>query len=41
MRIKDWNIEAQCGYTPLTTVYMDFSIADNFGIDAIKDTYER
>lgn len=38
---KDWNIEAMCGYHPITTFYMDFSIADGFGISAIKDTYKR
>lgn len=37
----DWNIEAMCGYHPITTFYMDFSIADGFGIEAIKDTYKR
>ena len=26
---------------PTHTFWMDFSIADRFGIDAIKDTYER
>ena len=29
------------GYKPLTTFYMDFSIADNFGASAVKDTYDR
>ena len=38
---KDWNIEALTGYVPKTTFYMDFSIADKFGIEAIKDTYKR
>lgn len=38
---KDWNIEEITGYKPQTTFYMDFSIADNFGNDAIKDTYNR
>lgn len=38
---KEWNIEELCGYKPKTTFYMDFSIADRFGIDAIKDTYKR
>lgn len=38
---KDWNIEAMCGYHPITTFYMDFSIADKFGLSAIKDTYKR
>lgn len=41
MNIKDWNIEAMTGYKPMTTFYMDFSIADKFGKGAIKDTYER
>lgn len=38
---KDWNIEAITGYVPKTTFYMDFSIADRFGVDAIQDTYNR
>ncbi|TCD53858.1 hypothetical protein EJ419_06290 [Alloscardovia theropitheci] len=29
------------GYTPLTTFWMDYSIADAFGINAIKDTHKR
>lgn len=29
------------GYQPKTTFWMDFSIADKFGIAAIKDTYDR
>lgn len=41
MMFKDWNIEAIIGYKPKTTFYMDFSIADKFGEDAIKDTYNR
>lgn len=39
--VKNWNIEEMTGYKPKTTFYTDFSIADNFGIDAIKDTYKR
>lgn len=38
---NDWNIEAMTGYKPKTTFYMDFSIADRFGANAIKDTYNR
>lgn len=38
---KNWNIEAITGYEPKTTFYMDFSIADRFGIAAIKDTFQR
>ena len=29
------------GYTTITTFWQDFSIADKFGIDAIKDTFNR
>ena len=41
MKIKTWNIEALTGYKPKTTFYEDFSIADAFGINAIRDTYKR
>lgn len=41
MTIKTWNIEAMCGYHPITTFYEDFSIADGFGERAIRDTYKR
>lgn len=40
-KIKTWNIEAITGYTPKTTFYEDFSIADRFGANAILDTYKR
>lgn len=39
--MKTWNIEALTGYTPQTTYYEDFSIADIFGVSAIKDTFRR
>ena len=29
------------GYEAKTTFWEDFSIADRFGIDAVKDTYKR
>lgn len=29
------------GYEFKTTFWMDFTIADQFGLDAVKDTYER
>lgn len=32
---------SEMGYDTQTTFYQDFSIADAFGIDAIKDTYNR
>lgn len=41
MKVRTWNIEAITGYTPKTTFYDDFSIADRFGIAAVKDTYKR
>ena len=41
MIIKSFDSESFCGYTQITTFFEDFSIADNFGIDAIKDTYKR
>lgn len=41
MIIKDWRIEELHGYKPISSFYRDFSIADNFGINAIKDTYNR
>lgn len=41
MNIKNWNIEAITDYKPITTFYMDFSIADKFGVNAIIDTFKR
>lgn len=41
MNIKNWSIEQETGYKPITTFYQDFSIADRFNIDAVKDTYNR
>ena len=41
MTIKTWNIEEMTGYKPITTFYEDFSVADLFGVDAIRDTYKR
>ena len=38
---KTWNIEAMTGYKPMTTYYDDFSIAEQFGINAIKDTFNK
>ena len=39
--VKTWNIKALAGYEPITTFYEDFSIADRFGVKAIRDTYKR
>lgn len=41
IKIKTWNIEAETGYKPMTTFYEDLSIADMFGVEAIKDTYKQ
>lgn len=41
MKLENWTIQEQTGYKPITTFYTDFSIADKFGINAIKDTYKR
>lgn len=40
LSIKDWNIERETGYKPLTTSYSDLSIADAFGEQAVIDTYK-
>lgn len=37
----NWDIEELTGYQPITTFYKDFSIADRFGLKAVKDTYNR
>ena len=29
------------GYEVVTTLYQDFTIADTFGVDAVRDTYNR
>lgn len=37
----DWNIEALTGYKPKTTFYVDLSLADYFGLDAIQNTFDH
>ena len=41
MVVKNWTIYEQTGYQPITTFYTDFSIADWFGVSAIRDTFKR
>lgn len=41
MTLENWTIEEETGYKPITTFYIDFSIADKFGLQAIQDTYNR
>ena len=36
-----WVIEQMTGYKPKTTFWKDFGIADVFGQNAVKETYER
>ena len=41
MTIATFDSESLMGYTQKTTFFEDFSIADNFGVKAIRDTYKR
>lgn len=41
MYYKEWNIEEMTGYKPISTFYMDFSIADHFGAKAVRSTYRQ
>jgi hypothetical protein len=36
-----WEMAKTVGYTPITTFWEDFSIAEKFGKQAIQDTAER
>lgn len=40
MTFKEFMLE-ECGYETKTTFWDDFSIADRFGLDAVKDTFNR
>lgn len=41
LKIPRWDIEEETGYKPITTFWMDFSIADNYGLQAIQGTFNR
>ena len=41
IQVEDWTIQEITGYVPQTTFYTDFSIADQYGLEAIQDTYNR
>lgn len=41
LKIVSFDSEAAFGYKQITTFFHDFSIADNFGTQAIKDTYNK
>ena len=34
-------VEAMIGYRPFTTFFKDFSVAETFGVDAVRETYNR
>ena len=36
-----WKMAEIFGYEPITTFWQDFTIADQFGVDAVVDTYNR
>lgn len=36
-----WAMADEIGYKPKTTFWQDFSIADRFGVKAVKDTFKR
>jgi len=40
MLVKTFDSEGLFGYKQITTFFQDFSIADNFGAKAIRDTYD-
>lgn len=40
MTYEEWCLN-ELGYETQTTYFMDFSIAEKFGIEAIRDTYKR
>lgn len=41
IKIPHWGIEEETGYKPFTTFWQDFSIADTYGLQAIRDTFDR
>ena len=41
MQVSVWDSVAEIGYEQRTTFWMDFSIADEFGVGAISDTFQR
>lgn len=40
-KLPRWSMVEAIGYEPKTTFWEDFSIADLYGISAIKDTFKR
>lgn len=38
-KLPEWTAAEELGYTPITSFWQDFSIADRFGTDAVLNTY--
>ena len=41
MTFSKWNIESELGYKPITTFWMDFSIAEQYSKAGVIDTFRR
>lgn len=41
LSLPEWGITKETGYEPITTFWQDFSIAEKFGVESIKDTYQK
>lgn len=41
IKYKNWTIEEETGYRPITTAYMDLSIAEPFGVNTVTVTAHR
>lgn len=39
--MKKWNIYETTGYEPKTTFWEDFTVAEKFGTDTVKNTYKK
>ena len=41
MTFSKWNIDSELGYKPITTFWMDFSIAEQYSKAGVIDTFRR
>lgn len=41
LSVPEWGITKETGYEPMTTFWQDFSIAERFGIESVRDTYRK
>lgn len=41
IKLPRWTMAEELGYTPISTFWQDFSIADKFGPAAVRDTFNR